>query len=268
MNFAPIEKVFTFLPKNLIEEENDNIQLISWALQALRMLEIVQRYERKICVLEIKNHKVKLPLGFYKLNSVTHQLDHCEEDLNKLIYETKEKFDCECENTTEGICKLPISYSLFLSSEYYKNNYQPLKYQGIVTDFLSNCFTNYPCQNTFSITTDGYIYTNLKEGFLCIDYQTEITNGEGFLVPDDIDLFRYLAKYIKYFHFENRSINHEETTYNKFINYLQRAEILSTKVKGKFLLKGINLQMIQDIQFMKLRSIYLPLAFGNRDEGI
>ena len=266
MNYIPIKAVLNYVSQAIQEEEQSELQLISWALQALRSVDFPQKYERKICILEVKDSKATLPLGWRELNYVSYMFQEpTQKDVDTLAYEYKDEFDTEC-STSENICKIPLNFGLFVHSDYYNNNWLPmsgLKNQGIGT----NCCNIPNCKYSFSIK-NNCIYTDLQEGYISVDYITEYKDEDNnFLVPDDADLLRGMAEYIKYMHWEGRADRHEQNSFNRSQVHLRQAEILLKKAKGKFYLRSVDEDIIKGIQYGKIKIVYVPAAYNYRNTG-
>lgn len=265
-DFIPLKAVLNYLPAKLIEEQSNTLQIESWALQALRSINFEQKYQKKICILEIKDHKAELPNGIKQINLVTYLYKQpSSSDIVSLSYCTKQEYDIKC--TDNDICTLPIYHSLWINSDYYKNNYQPLNYKGIGERNLCIRYGDYSCDYGFSIDINNLIWTDFKDGIICIDYLSELQNETGeFIVPNDVDLLRGCAEYVMYQHWLNRSMVHEETAFRKSSEHLHRAERLLTKAKSKFLLKNIKLENIKIIQYVPNSLVKVPSAYNNRHD--
>lgn len=267
MKFVPIKAVLNFISSAVQEEEASELQLMSWAFQALRMIDIPQRFERKVCILEVIDHKVKLPLGWREINMVSYlHKEPNQKDIDSLTYCYKKDFDSKCKDEKEYVCKLPLTYALFINSSYYNNNYKPmqnkLRNKG-VSEYL--CKLKH-CEQSFSIKGD-YIYTSIKEGFICLDYETEYKLNGEYQVPDDVDLLRGMAEYVKYMHWEKRADRHEQNAFRRSETHLQKANLLLMKAKGKFLLRSIDVEVLKSITFGKMKIIHTPAAFAYRETG-
>lgn len=268
MNYVPIKAVLNYISSAIQEEQQSEMQLLSWALQGLRSVEFPQKYERKVCFLEVKDNKATLPTGWRELNLVTYLYQEpSSSDIDSLAYCTQQEFAEDCKDVEEKICKIPITFGLFVHSDYYNNNFRPLncklKSKGIGT----NCCTLKDCEYGFSVKGDC-IYVDFQEGILCVDYDTEYRDEEGnFLVPDDVDLLRGMAEYIKYMHWEGRADRHEQNALKRSEMHLIKAERLLTKAKGKFFLRSVDEDTLKDIQFGKIKIIYVPSAYNYRNIG-
>lgn len=272
MNYVPIKAVLNYLSRAIQEEEQSELQITSWALQALRMVDFPQKYERKMCILKVEDSKANLPTGWRELNYISYMFKEPEQkEVDELAYCYQKKFAEECGDTTTGdLCKIPLSFGLFVYSDYYNNNFYPmtnrqnqLKNKGIGT----NCCNIENCRNSFSIKGDC-IYTDLKEGYICVDYDVEYQDDEGnYLVPDDADLMRGIAEYIKYQHWEGRADRHEQNAFSRSQTHLRQAEILLRNARGKQYLRSVDEDRLKDIQYGKMKIVYVPAAYNYRNIG-
>ncbi len=266
MKYVPLKAVLNYISTAIQEEEKSETQLLSWAMQALRSVEFPQKYERKICFLEVKDNKATLPQGWREINLVTYMVSNpTETDVASLAYCIQDNFESNCSSETEYLCKIPINFGLFVASTYYNNNFRPLravqKYKGIGT----KCCTFDDCSG-FSIKGDC-IYVDYPEGILCIDYDVEYNIDGNYLIPDDADLMRGLAEYIKYMHWEGRGDRHEERALSISEMHLIRAERLLQKAKGKFFLRAVDEDVLKGIMFGQAKIFYVPSAYANRGNG-
>lgn len=157
-------------------------------------------------------------------------------------------------NTSETEPKLlPVYYRQFLDSNYFKNNYILLQYKGNGSNSLlcNNCPNKHAvCQHTFTVDKYNVLRTNLKDGFICIDYFTEMKDEHGdFLIPDLTELKQYLAYYAMAKHWEERAMVKEQSADRIAQDMFIKAEMFFKKIRGILIMRGINPNDITNMQF-------------------
>jgi hypothetical protein len=281
--YIPLNSVLNFIPKGVRDEEKDDTQLLSWALQGLRTLNISQRFEQNVCILEVKNHRVQLPDSIRKINSIHHlHREPTEEEANNFECCINQDVLCGCDisdlepnddpTSTENICRLPVYYQLFIDSNYFQNCWSYMKYTGVRKGLhcpsCPNLFCN-SCVETYAIDTNLNMMTSFKDGFVCVDYVAEPKDTAGnFLIPEDTDLQQGLSYYIQAMHWNNRASRKEQGAFQYYIQYLNLGERLLTKAKGKHLLKAIDKDLIYIITNNSHRLLRTPKVWAQRFHSI
>lgn len=254
IKYVSIKSALRFVPKPLFNH-SDELDFLSWMLDAYRMLDLPVTMENKIQIFEIENGKVSLPDDLKEINSITYM------DTNPSQSDTDSFVDCICNaesnaNTedTNNPCQYTLAYKQFLDSPYYQNNYKPLKFIGNYGTSLlcSDCPNRFcsECNNVFSIDKNRNIRTNIDSGFLCIDYATEMTNDSGeYLIQDLTELKQYLAYYAVAKHWEERASIRETGADKSAQEYLSKAEIFFKKCRSILIMRGINPTAVSEAQY-------------------
>lgn len=252
IKYVSIKSALRFIPKPLFRQSNE-LDFMSWMLDAYRELDLPATFENKVQIFEIDNGKLELPQEIKEINLISYLAN---EPSNNDIYSLT---DCICnpesnanEEDTNNPCQYTLSYKMFLTSSYYKNNYAPLLYVGNRTQSLlcNDCPNLHSsCKNTFTIDKDNILHTNLDKGYLCIDYTTEMVDENGeFLILDLTEVKRYLAYYAEYQHWRERAAVKEQSAGNMAQDALIKAETWLKKCRGILILRGINPHDIANVQ--------------------
>lgn len=284
--YIPLEAVFNYIPKGVKEEEGDDSQLLSWALQALRHTNIVQRYERRICILTVKNHKAELPEEIRNINRAMYMTcEPTEQDSEDLcgclsfddtcFFDETDLTPQDSPTSTEAICRLPINYRLALNSNFIKNNFTKMKYVGNYTKICKQCKNDFcnNCVYTYSVDKNLVLTCSSKDGWICLDYDAEIKDdNDNFLIPDDVDLMRGISYYVQSMHWLNRDSRKEQGAFQRYQTFLNQAEMMLTKAKGKFKLKAIDKQLIWAItnsahRFLRAPSVWAQSRLNFNEHG-
>jgi len=105
LNYTKLNHLLNFIPKGVRAEEDD-LDLLTYALDAYRMLKVPQRLINNIVILPINDHKVIMPEGLTKINMVTYtqeppkSKDDCDSLLCslKIPKPPKSSIPCGCHN--------------------------------------------------------------------------------------------------------------------------------------------------------------------------
>lgn len=258
INYVSLESALRMIPRPLFEQSN-RLDFLSWMLDGYRELKLRQAYQRGVKILEIIDGKLELPKDIKEINLVTYLYKQpTQEDLYSLqtcICNPEETTTTE--EDTNNVCQYTLAYRQFLNSPYYHNNFIPLQYKGVSSEIICKDCPNKTqiCQYTFTIDPCNVLYTNIKTGYICIDYDTEIVDEQGIvMIPDLQDLKQYLSYYAQYRHWEERASGKEESAFQLANNNLEKANIYYNKVKGAVTLRGLDahsISMARNGQFNK-----------------
>lgn len=245
IEFINLEKVLPSIPKRVRDEESIP-QLLSFALEGYRNLDLPFNKQQKVLLCEVNNHQIQLPDEVKSITLVTHQ--YCD-PTNE---ETEELTKCFEESIYSSGDYL-MSHKLylhenFIGTDYHKNNFQPLKYiQGDI-NMCDRCINlNCHCNDTFSVNHTKVLTTSIKEGWLCILYETDInSNGEYFII-NTADVKRYLSLYVQQQHLENRMYGAEAGILQIKDRIDPQVNIYYNKARGGVLLRGVNRRLISEI---------------------
>lgn len=251
-NYTPMESALRLVPKALFEQAN-RYDFLSWMLDGYRELKLREEYERNVKVLEIVDGKVELPNDIKEINVVSFLY---KEPTNEDLYSLK---SCVCDQTetttntedTNDVCQYSLSYRMFLNSQYYNNNYVLMQYKGNSSTLLCrNCPNKTSrCQYSFTIDKDKVLYSNVTEGFICIDYDTEVKDENNIpMIPDSQEIKQYLSYYAQYRHWEERASSKEESAHSMADRALQKANLYYNKVKGSRNLRALDANTIANVR--------------------
>jgi len=242
INYTSAQKVIPQLPAAI--KENETItQLLSWIYTGYQGLEVPQANKQHCCIYDIKNHKTKLCSDVKNIISVTL---YDEQQIPFTLDEYIEEDNLQnCNNN------YLIAHKLFLTSENYINSFLPMKYVGNMhTNILSkNCCNLYcnTCNNTFSIDENKLLTTNVKDGQICVVYNSHVRDDEGnMMIIDNVDVIEYLKSYVTVQHLRNRALREE-----RIIGMLDRSEqnmnALYRKARGSSIMKSVNYKSLCEL---------------------
>lgn len=275
MKYISLKSILNFIP-NGIKNETTIDTLLDYAFSAYRQLNISQAYEYKIEVLPIVNHKVRLPDGLVTINNVTYSnTDLCNDDINDINLCSVDQ--TQTVNVTPDVTPvseqkdpiwLTINYRLFIESEICKMKFQPMTYIGVAKNiFCPGCpnLANKNCGINFTLDPEAnfIVIQELSEGYVCLDYSSEIASQDNsFLIPDDDILKQALAQYAIAMSLRDRYYSKEESTGGMYEREMQRANIMLRQARGRFILKAIDIRKTWAILNDTARIMKLPRVWN------
>lgn len=252
--YTSIRSALRFIPRNLYDRSTD-LDFLTWMLDGFRQLDLPVTYDSKIKFIEIINNRAELPKDIKEIKLLTYMFKNPDQnDVDSLTgCITNPVETTTTESDTNNICQYTLAYKQFLDSKYYNNNFMPLQYKGNYADSIlcTKCPNRFsPCQNYFTVDKNNILHTNIKDGFLCIDYFTEMKDEAGdFLIPDLTELKQYLAYYAMAKHWEERAMVKEQSADRIAQDLYIKAEIFFKKIRGILIMRGINPNDITNMQF-------------------
>lgn len=244
-NYVPIDRVLLNIPK-AVREQAEDIDLLAYALDAYNLLDIVDRYEEVLTVVEIKDNKVKIPEDAKEILQVSY------------LVNPDDKETPSCEITQEETPVNPYdSLSLsemqqFVQSNLYQNRFIPLKFKGNASKICCNCpeFLG-NCPQYFNIDMNKNIVTSFKTGTICIVYSRPIKDENGnYLIYDFPEVIQFLAYYAQLMHAQERVWRHEEGIYSLYDRLLDITDSWWKKAIGVIRLRNVDTSLIRSINFV------------------
>jgi len=250
----------------------DNI--LSWALDAYRLLKVPEQLENKVILIEIKDHQIQLNSEVKLLNSVVyfankpHNYD-CDGGVVDLIYNNSNDTN-PTSSLTHIVGDYAIAHKIFLESKYYRENAILLKYTGNTNgdNICKNCpnkFCN-DCTYDFTVDSNKVLWCSIKTGYLCIEYMTEIKQGTDYKIINTPEILRYLSLYCQAQCYLNKSSIKEESAYQMYDRLLQQTEVAFKRAKGSEILKSIDSDTISSIYFKNRNQRLVNITKGRSYE--
>lgn len=246
-NFVTLRSLLNRLPK-AVKEESPTIDFLKWFIEGLRLLPDITATINKIEIVEIVHGKVQLGEYVKGLNEIRYlseePTEKCLESFAACVQEP------EPQDLIPQVCKPGLNYQMFLDSPYYKRNYTLMTFVGEDKSILCKNCPNLYCDSkyTFVVTPEKILYTNLQDGWLCINYDTELCNENGdLMIPDIAQVHEFLIYYALMKHFQNRMFTKEEQTINFYQMYEQKSNVFFLKARGEIIARGINPHTIQQL---------------------
>lgn len=209
------------LVSKAVRSEDTVPNLISYMLDGWRLIYSPAHTEEGIIILEVKDHKVALPKDIKKINLATYMESNPDtgetEELTGIESRTI-TIDVSTTDEEENTCvgNYILSHRLFLLSDYFNNNYQPMKYIGTSPFVCTNCNNRFchSCNETYSVDHNKILHTSFKDGYICLIYETEIKKDGVYQVINNREVLYYLARYAEQEHFRDRAYSQETNAIN------------------------------------------------------
>jgi hypothetical protein len=234
--FVTLDAVLNYIPEAIKEEESAQ-QLKSWAFQLFSTLNFEFRWDYKISIVPVIQHKACIPKGALKIAYVGYNLyDYSNKIQDFLIKNYPNGLDDEDK-------RLILYQSVFVEQSLV-NSYKPLRYVGTSPNLLTNDCVNVFCKDCHINFSFDKMLNNItldeKEGYVLIIYGTHAKEETDLIIPDDANLLQACAYYAQAQHWLNRASRHEANGMNMHTQFLQMSSNLLTKFKGSHILKNIN----------------------------
>lgn len=250
-NYIKLEECLTLIPKPLFSESSTS-DFLAWMYEALKDLPSITYSYPKVQIFELNDYKLELDPTIKQINMITYMASEPDADCcNDVLSCVENPEPVDSDVTTNNICRYTINYKLFLDSTYFKNYYMPLVYVGTGDAFICNkCLNRFVRDGAYSFTVDHnrVLHTNLKDGFLCIDYDAEL-DCNNCMIPDYPKVKRYLVTYALMKHWESRSQTREETARNYYKDYQAQAELALRSARGQ--VNGRNFDMNTAVEVLR-----------------
>lgn len=252
INYTKINSVLPLISK-AVRQEDTNLNLLSYTLDAYRLIQGPTSMMEEVAIYEIKDHKVELCSDIKTINLVTYLNQptdsNCENCLNIVAGESQEEYNLT-DSTNPCAGNYAIAHKLYLSTDYYNQNFAPLKYVGTSSFVCSDCYNRFchDCNETFSVDHNKVMWTSFKDGYVCVMYDKELKDDDGnFLIIDDMDVKKYLALYAELEHFRNRWYSHEEGAGSFISNLESKVNLWYNKSKGTLNKISINAPLLKEM---------------------
>lgn len=248
INFIPLDAILTriypLMPKEYVTEDN----ILEWASEAMEELTTYKAYQQKICVTEVINHKVPIPVGLYGLEMILKQV-YPEDATDKVDISDITTWDSEEPSyaPTESVVD-------FLINPKILRGWTPLAISDSILDMAVLCNDSpllekpdrlrLRCEHVFSIDfAHRQFVTSFESGKVAIAYLSAPMNDAGqFLIPNNEHLKKAIEAYCMKRIWESR-LNHGDDrnfSMRMYLQYSKEYELLSTKTVGEQLMPSLS----------------------------
>lgn len=276
MNTISIDNVFNYIPVGLRNQVADDDQIRSWSLQAARSLNFKHfQYVRDISFAVVENHQTVFPVDLKKIIKVkalkNSTLNESEVDI---LYNCCDIGDWELYPEGKTFAEAcPIYHKLFVTSTFYKNCWEPV-------ERVQNLADDYMCKIEFDGCDDVYSYDNqtgiaqftFKSGVVAIvGYYNAKDANNNFLLPEEpIDLWQYMAAYVKARFFENQLVmgKQNQTTFYQMSRDEETKYRNSLRAKWTLMSsRSKNIEPIMSTKFLRYSQALLEYFSNYHNAG-
>lgn len=288
MKYTTLNSVLNYV--KVPKQEYDEGELLESAAQALRILRIPEQFEQKFCIINLINHRARLPedllhieAAAYEVVSFPSALSSPNEEQGLTVTTTTDIYGntktvkefsphvptsinhTSFEHTnTQAILKNIGLYDLPTFS--FKDHYilmQPTR-DPFTSMYLCDSHPIVPCSDiTYRIMTDGTILSSVESGTILLSYLTQPYNEYGdMLIPDDEDLKLAISRYVLWMYWEARQNSKVENAGNNAQSYRQQWQIAVRRVRGNFAYNNINMEKLVAINERYIKVARAPHVFN------
>jgi len=226
LQYTTVDRIFAKFYRDLKNIEINESDAIEWIGEALDDLKLPQSQEQAVAFIEVKDYQTDLPCNFQMVLQIARnnkwnkeRSDKIIKDIKKEKEEEKESFSVALDCNGEIIGDYDVAYyrpffdlqwkyGLWTSTNYYKNNFTPVR-------LASHTFFNtFVCKEkespykpkckydeyTIIGTTNKKLRFSFKEGQIALSYlKTAIDKRTGYpLVPDNKSAIRAITYFLKF----------------------------------------------------------------------
>jgi len=241
--YVPLDAVLNYVPE-VVKQDVDTVQMLSWANQAYRDFNLPSQLELKVVLIDVVSHKAKLPSDVRLIVDVLYSQVQNDGTVTAL-----QDF---------GEYRVIVYQEIFFGSTYYLNG-KPLKYKGqnraALIDESLYCRT---CEIGFTLDKTMTCMTiDLADGEVTLVYYASVKDENGnVIVPDDPALMEGLSWHIQSRYWLNKSYTHEEMAYKFHTDAMVKAKTMLDKFRGKEILRAIEPDRHKNFVFRRNRYSY------------
>ena len=182
--YKSIKTLISRLLVNPMMENINDVDLARYVGEALKLIGAPMSYEDKLCTIDIKNYRGKLPKNMLYIIQTSFGDGH-----SPMRY-ASDTFHSQHHN---------VGSKEFSEKKYYNDN-DNLGHQGGYASGYSRG-KNYSQGAEYSINNQ-YIYLSQEEGTVNLLYKTIVTDAEGYpMIPNNIKFEKAIEWYVKYQHY-------------------------------------------------------------------
>ena len=255
--YIKIDAILNYVP-SMVRESISQVQIMSWAFDALRMTSLNWKYNYYVCLTEVKGHKATLPEGIRSISFALFTYNKPdEEDMSSYLVKT---FD-----TTSEDCRLILTQEILYDSAVNRDAL-PMKYKGNSPDLVNNKYLDFydrDCELGYTVNNSATCMTVDEEnGYVIMLYKQYAQDGDDFMIPDDIDLLFAIGKYVEAKYYGERAAALDQKAFSFYMQMTQMAQSLLIKATSKEILKRFNPDDYADINTRRFFMQRLPEVSG------
>lgn len=265
INYTSINSVLPLVADSIRSEDNIP-KLLSYILNGYRDIYSPVHTKEEVLLLQLKDHKTALPDSLRKINLVTYMSSDPNDDdssnLEGIETQTVEINLAATEPDLQCVGNYILSHRLYLLSDYFQNNFEPMKYIGINKFVCTDCNNRFchPCNYTYSVDENKILHSSQKEGFVCIIGESEVKIDGVYQIIDHPHVKRYLAIFAEYQHIRNRMFSQEQGAMNIKRDLSQDLNIWYNKARTAIKAALLNRPLITELTIGRTNARFLKDA--------
>lgn len=225
--YISLDNIFNYIDNAIVEIENDDDQLKSWAIQGLRLLNFENiRNIEDFDFFELKNGKWIVPDYIKKIESIEYLIEDVYFEIAEYITEHPE-FD--------------ITY-FNLNKDKYENVFKHLdKVDPKVYDYYCKVGDN---RSIYTIT-DNILQSPVASGDAClaVKFWRPYTKDDKIVLPEKPEiLWQFLASYATAMHWKSRRSRKEQGAPQMFKEVMYETEAYLAQTKRELVWKNASIR--------------------------
>lgn len=238
-DYVKIDACLSYMT-NAVKEQADQLQLLQYASQAWRSIEMPAKYEIRFCLVEVSDHRASLPSDVKQIKYVGYT--------DEMIPDNGLYQWVEVDNERRAVF---LQQTLMLTENAYINSFRPLYYLGQNrSKLIDRELWCSQCEIGFSVDAKLKCLTiDIPDTVLLIGYYALLKDEDGdFLVPNDPDLLAGLAAKASAMVFRDMADRRMEGTFNREQHYNVIAAQKIGEFKGAQHARNFNPQLHQRLK--------------------
>lgn len=232
----------------------NELQVLENCARAMDMIGAKVQYEDDIKFLRVENHKACLPKGLIQINQIAYKKNFSltetdQTEINRCLGVDNEPY---MQESTLWL------HSTWFSSNYYYNNWQPLRLSTNTFAKSVHCDNSVnltcKCDHTYTVSPDGTITTSFKDGYVSISYVRHPVDCNGeFLIPDTEYYKEALRTYCMMRLWEFRMNMKEEGAQGLYMMYRDLWSLMKAKATAE--IREPDLAELENIKNVMVRLV-------------
>lgn len=252
--WTPISSVLDTLQDTISPTFWNEMVMTEHCSRAMEMIGLAIQYEDDIKFVKIVNHKACLPKGLIQINQIAYKRNFQMTGFDQATISEMLGLDNEMYMQSSSLW----NGTLWMNSDYYYNHWQPLHLStntfalSVHCDNSINISAN--CDYEYTVSPDGTITTNFKDGIICVSYKRYPLDCNGeFLIPDSEYYKEALRAYCMMRHWEYRMNMKEEGAQGLYMMYRDLWSLMKAKATTE--IREPDLAELENIKNVQTRLI-------------
>lgn len=236
IKYIKLDSILNYV-SSATKEQTDTPQLLQYANQAWRRLQLPNvQYDLKVAVLEVNNHKAKLPSDVKRIVGIYYTKVPLSDTSYDLVVEV------------DGIDKKVMLQQQLLLSSPWRDTFMPMQYVGQnKSAIVDNGLYCKDCGYGFSVDAElkcltidsGNSQTDPYD--IVIEYYSNLTDEDcNILIPDSETLKQGLAYHASAMIWRDMADRRMEGAQARYADYLAQSQNLLNRFRGQYHLMNVQ----------------------------